>query len=89
MVLTLVGRWGTLGGLLGLLLRGLGGCRHRHHRHVAGAAAVAAAREAAAAQVVAARLVHQQARRLERHIVLRKSEYNNQCTDIPRSELKT
>lgn len=65
----LVGRWGTLGGLLGLLLRGLGGCRHRHHRHVAGAAAVAAAREAAAAQVVAARLVHQQARRLERHIV--------------------
>ena len=54
--------------MLSLLRRRLGRWRGLHRRQVAGAAAVGAAREAA--QVVGARLVHQQARRLERNLVL-------------------
>ena len=68
-VLTPVHRRGGGLGQFGLLLHRLG-CWHRRGRQVAGAAAVAAARHGAAAQV-GARLLHQEARRLERQLVLR------------------
>lgn len=67
-VLTPVHRRGGGLGQFGLLLHRLG-CRHRPGRQVAGAAAVAAARHGAAAQV-GARLLHEEARRLERQLVL-------------------
>jgi len=67
-VLTPVHRRGGGLGQFGLLLHRLG-CRHRRGRQVAGTAAVAAARHGAAQ--VGARLLHQEARRLERQLVLR------------------
>jgi hypothetical protein len=72
-VLTPVHRRGALGHL-GFLLHGRLGCRHRRGRQVAGAAAAVAAARDGAAQV-GARLIHQEARRLERELVLRMNKH--------------
>ena len=72
-VLTPVHRRGALG-YLGLLLHGRLRCRHRRGGQVAGAAAAVAAATHGVAQV-GARLIHEEARRLERELVLRTNKH--------------
>jgi len=74
-VLTPVHRRGALG-YLGLLLHGRLRCRHRRRggQVIAGAAAAVAAASDGVAQV-GARLIHEEARRLERELVLRTNKH--------------